>query len=288
MVGWRGYSRLVMVTAAVGGALACADTLAPNRSPDVLAGAGGVPARDSTPSAASDTTLPPNRLRGMVIATSPDSTTPWRPVESVRLEVAQREAGTGEMKVIATVMSDAAGRFVFDRLDVPTGLLFLRAVPPLTTPYRASRWLAAYAFVGPWVRIGKAVPGEPGAKSWTLGPYVVLERATTPRTEYVAPLLIAHVYAGDDDAPVAGARIVIDRTVVMGRDTVLAGIVASGRTDANGFALITLPGPGLYLERLTMPADSPYRDFTGGVLLPAVADPETTRLAVWDFIAGRR
>jgi hypothetical protein len=290
MQGCRYYSRMIITAALIGGTFACADALGPNRSPDVLGNAGGAAARDSTPSLASDTTLPSNRLRGMVVATSPDSTAPWRPVASVRLEAAQRDARTGAMVVVATTTSDAAGRFAFDKLDVPTGLVFVRAMPAAGTSYRASRWLAGYAFVGPWFTVGAGDSGERLIESWTFGPYVVLERAEGPQREYAPVLLIGRVVGDIGRAGIAGAGIVIDRAVSStgGGPPTPGGIVASGRTDGNGFFLIELPGPGLYFSRVTAPAGSPFRDVPNSAPFTASANAEATRINYSEFIVGRR
>src|SRR5689334_2522152 len=109
----RRVSKFIVGVVMSGAIVACADSLAPDRSPDVIPNPGGVSAKDPTPNPSSDTTLPPDRLRGMVVATALDSTGTWHPVESVRLEAAQRDTRTGAMVVLASASSDAAGRFVF-------------------------------------------------------------------------------------------------------------------------------------------------------------------------------
>jgi hypothetical protein len=84
--------------------------------------------------------------------------------------------------------------------------------------------------------------------------------------------------------------VVIERALAPARDTTPAttGPVASGRTDANGFFLITLPGPGLYAARATMPATSPFGDMPmWGTFVPA-ANPETSVSSFMGMTAGRR
>jgi len=274
--------------AAVGGGLACADGLAPNRSPDVLPNPGGDSPKDPTPSAASDTTIPPNRLRGMVVAASPDSTATWRPLGSVRLEAAQRDSRTGEMIVLATTTTTDEGRFVFDKLDVPTGLVFLRAVPVVGAGYHASRWLAAYEFVGPWLTIRQGNAGEPPVDAWKLGPFVILEPSSRPQSEYAPVLFIGRVFSGGP-TPAVGARIVIDSAVPAGGNgfPIPRGTVASGRTDGNGFALITLPGPGLYVVRVTPPADWSGSNVSPTASFTAAASAEVTRVILSEFLIPR-
>jgi hypothetical protein len=296
MQGCRPFSRLgiaVAVAAALGGALACADSVAPDRSPDVIPNPGGISATEPAPNPGSDTSLPPDRLRGMVVATAPDSTATWKPVEGVRIEAAQRDTRTGAMVVFATTSSNDAGRFVFDKLDVPTGLVFVRAVPPTASGFRPSRWLAAYAFVGPWLTVGERVEGEALSNAWTLGPYLILERAGAPEGEYAPVLLIAQIVdpnGSDGDVPIAGARLVIDRGIPGGgtNPPTPGGTVASGRTDENGFVLIALPGPGLYVSRVTMPAESPYRDVPQGASFTTPADTDQTRIVYSHYSVGRR
>jgi hypothetical protein len=284
MQGHRRYSKFFMVAAAVVGVLACADGLAPSRSPDVLPNAGGDSPKEPTPSAASDTTIPANRLRGMVVAASPDSTATWRPLGSVRLEAAQRDSRTGEMILLATAASNDAGRFVFDKLDVPTGLVFLRAVPAAGTGYRNSRWLAAYEFVGPWLTISQGKSGDAPTDVWKLGPYVVLEPSSRPQSEYAPVLFIGRVFGGGP-TPVAGARVVIDSAARASGSTVPIprGTVASGRTDGNGFALIALPGPGLYVVRVAPPADWRGTNFSPTASFTTAAGTETTRVILSEF-----
>lgn len=289
----RSFSRLVLVAATLAGALACADGLAPDRSPDVIPNPGGTSATDPTPDPGSDTTLPPNRLRGMVVATAPDSTATWNPVDGVRIEAAERDARTGAMVVLATTASNDAGRFVFEKLDVPTGLVFIRAVPPASSGFRPSRWLAAYAFVGPWLRVGRQNPGLPASDVWNLGPYLLLERDGAPENTYAPVLLVAQVVdpnGPDGDVPIAGARLVIDRGIPGTgiNPPTPGGIVASGRTDGNGFVLIALPGPGLYVSRVTMPAESPYGDVPQAGSFTTPADTDQTRIVYSHYSVGRR
>lgn len=289
----RSFSRLILVAATLAGALACADGLAPDRSPDVIPNPGGASATDPTPDPGSDTSLPPDRLRGMVVATAPDSTATWKPVDGVRIEAAQRDARTGAMIVLASTSSNDAGRFVFDKLDVPTGLVFVRAVPPASSGFRPSRWLAAFAFVGPWMTVRRQNPGSPPSNVWSLGPYLLLERAGTPESEYAPVLLIAQVVdpdGPDGDVPIAGARLVIDRGIPGTgiNPPTPAGVVASGRTDGNGFVLIALPGPGLYVSRVAMPAESPYREVPQGGSFTTPADMDRTRVVYSHYSVGRR
>lgn len=293
MPGCRSFSRLVLVAATLVGALACADGLAPDRSPDVIPNPGGISATDPSPDPGSDTSVPPDRLRGMVVATALDSTTTWKPAQGVRIEAAQRDARTGAMIVLAATSSNDAGRFVFDKLTVPTGLVFVRAVPPESSGFRPSRWLAGYAFVGSWLTVGSQSPGMPASDVWNLGPYLLLERVGTPETEYAPVLLIAQVVdpnGPNGDVPIAGARLVIDRGIPgTGIDSPTpGGIVASGRTDGNGFVLIALPGPGLYVSRVTMPADSPYREVPQGASFTTPADADRTRVVYSHYSVSRR
>jgi len=198
------------------------------------------------------------------------------------------------MTVVATVTSDASGRFAFEPLAVPTGLVFIRAVPVPGSGFRASRWLAAYAFVGSWITIGTVGPNGQLIDGWHLGPYLVLERTGAPERNYAPVLMIARVFGAVGDAdratPVAGARVVVNRGLPNGENKPpLPGeIVASGRTDANGFALISLPGPGLFVSRVTMPPETPFANvgYAGGST--AVADADATRLVVWEFTGINR
>jgi hypothetical protein len=289
MQGCRRYSRSLVAAVAIGGALACAEGVGPNGSPDVVGQPGGSVTGDSVWSSESDMTVPSNRLRGMVVAVSPDSTTAWRPVASVRVEAARRDAHTTTMTVLATTTSDSNGRFIFDRLDVPAGLLFVRTVPPAGTPYRASRWLAAYAFVGPWINVG-----SPTDSRW-LGPYLALERSGAPQREHAPVLVLGHVRGDVGQTAVARARVVIDRMVppspqdsALHKPPTSIGTVASGRTDANGFFLIELPGPGLYASRFEMPAESPFTRVPLGGAFVASANAETSVVNYLGVEVGRR
>jgi len=216
----------------------------------------------------------------------------WKPIDGVRIEAAQRDARTGAMVVLATTSSDDAGRFVFDKLAVPTGLVFIRAVPPAVSGFRASRWLAAYDFVGPWLRVGSGAPDAPPSDVWNLGPYLLLERDGVPESSYAPVLLIAQVVApgATGVVPVAGARLVIDRGIPGTgiNPPTPGGIVASGRTDGNGFVLVALPGPGLYVSRMTMAAESPSGDVPQGASFTTPADTDQTRIAYSHYTVGLR
>ncbi|MEP6731025.1 MAG: hypothetical protein ABJE10_10320, partial [bacterium] len=252
MFTYRRCSTFIIAAAITVSVLACADALGPNQSPDVLAAAGGTPAADSVWSSESDTTLSANRLRGMIVDPSPDSTTPWHPIANVRIEAAKGDPQSGAMTILATTTSNASGRFVFDKLDVPTGLVFIRATPEPGTSYRTSRWLAAYAFTGPWATT------KLDELTFVVGPFLPLEQANAPRSEFAPSLIMGHVLRGSPSdsmrtlTAVMGAEMVFERVAPpTANDSVQwkvisLGTAASARTDANGFYMALLPGAGMY------------------------------------------
>jgi hypothetical protein len=193
------------------------------------------------------------RIHGTVVIPSADSLTTWRPSSGVRVEVAVRDA-SARLDVVAAVSTDAAGRFTFPALDAPAERLFLRATP-VEPGYRPTRWLAASDLRAPWGTY--TVPGADGAAllTFTPGPYVVLERAGAPELGYAPILLMGHVLRPDASGGVAGARVVLGRTSASGAD-----VVASARSDADGFFLVQLPDVGRYIHRVSPPPGSPFAE----------------------------
>jgi hypothetical protein len=244
---------VAVLTAAAG----CVDATSPDQSPDVLPIGRGGGTSDTTPPSAFDS-VAAGRLRGTALAASADSTSPWQPLDRVRIEAATRDARTGAMTVIATAASDAAGHFVFGALDVPAGLLYLRATPGTGAAFRASRWLAAYAFTAAWATTSN------GIVRWTLGPYLVLPRADAPVREYAPVLLVGHVLGDDGRTPVEGAKVVVERLGERPAGSTAprpsVGVAASGRAASDGFFVIELPGAGYYGTRVTAPLGSRYGD----------------------------
>jgi hypothetical protein len=272
--------------ALLGAATGCVDATSPDRSPDVLPTGRDGATPDTTPASSLDS-VAPGRLRGTALAGSVDSTATWRPLDRVRIEAATRDARTGAMTVLATTVSDAAGHFVFGALDVPAGLLYLRATPATGTPYRASRWLAAYAFTGTWATTSN------GILRWTLGPYLMLPRADAIVRENAPVLLVGHVLGDDGRTPVEGARVVVERLGERPPGTLAQrpslGVAASGRTASDGFFVIELPGAGLYGTRVTVPLGSRFADVAlTRSDVPVGADPDASGFSYARFQLGLR
>lgn len=255
------------LTCLVGAALAaCADTAAPDRSPDVLArpqsaSQADTAARPPAAPPASPSAPASSVVRGTVVDVPTDAAETWRPVGGVRLEVGERDANTGAMRLVANTTSGADGGFVFDKLTVATGLLYVRAVPA-DARYRATRWIAAYTLAAP-LRTGVGADN-----SWTVGAYLVLERANTPQRAY-APVLLAgtlgsavpHSVQAYGYVPVPNATVLISpaSNYAPGPDSLPpqpAGLpIASARTDAGGHYFMPLPGR----ERFTSAPPRPPR-----------------------------
>jgi hypothetical protein len=278
--------RSIVLVATSMSALACVDSVGPGTSPDVLVPHPGASAQDSSSGALLDT-VPPGRLRGMVVIPSGDSTSTWSVAAGTRIDVAVKDARTGVMSVVATTGSDASGRFLFAKLTTPTGLLFMRATPATGSAYRASPWLPAFSFVGPWATTAIA-----GVIEWSLGPYLVLERADSPPRQYVPVLALGHVRSDDGRLGIQGAVVAIDRVVPpkagpAAGSPVSLGTVASARTDAEGFFLMELPGPGTYSSRVTMPVGSGFDNLPLQGYFTPEASTESSVISYLRFVTAQ-
>ncbi|MBV9879323.1 MAG: hypothetical protein JO180_02455 [Gemmatirosa sp.] len=272
--------------ALLGAAVGCVDATSPGQSPDVLPIGRDGTSPDTMPASSFDS-VAPGRLRGTALAASIDSTSTWQPLGRVRIEAATRDARSGAMTVIAATESDAAGHFVFGALDVPAGLLYVRATPAAGTAYRASRWLAAYAFTSAWATTSA------GSVKWTLGPYLMLPRADAAVRADAPALLVGHVLGDDGRTPVEGARVVVERLGERPAGSTgprpSVGVAASGRTARDGFFVIELPGAGLYGTRITAPLGSGLADVAlTRSDLPVTVDPDASGFSYARFQLGAR
>jgi hypothetical protein len=300
------WLRLAAIAATAAVALACADSVSPDRSPDVLAHVGSAKdtvhdtthatpsdtshhtGTDTTHVTPSDSSYPAGQIAGTVIDVPSDSTASWHAVAGVSVELGQRDPRTGTVATLATTTSDTAGRFVFPKLPASVGLLYVRAVPGAGTPYRATRWIAGYSMLYPSITLS-------GPVSAALGPYLALERASAPQRGYAPVLLAGHVRGDEGRTAVPNATVLIAHLTPVGGADSLAhlpptpdAVVASARTDANGFFLVALPAPGLYAASATVPAGSPFLSSPLGGAFVVSANAESSILGYVQLRLARR